>query len=248
MPFKKFTLLFPIFLFLIPLQGKSQNVDVAYNSETLRIVRISENIYRHVSYLETETYGKVACNGLIFIKNKEAAVFDTPAKNKVSVELLNWLTKDMKSKVKAVVINHFHIDCLGGLEAFHKQGITSYSSNKTIELAKNDSSTIPQIGFEGENELDIGGERVHNSFFGEAHTKDNIISYIPSEEVIFGGCMVKSINASKGNLQDANVNAWPKTIQSIKEHYPNLKVIVPGHGKSGGMELLEYTIELFKHK
>lgn len=238
--------LFPIFFILFQLQCTSQKVDVAYSSETLKIIQISENVYRHISYLHTETYGKVGCNGMIYLKDNEAVVFDTPTKDRVSEELLTWLMQDKKSIVKAVVVNHFHIDCLGGLAAFHHHEIPSFASSRTRALAKTDGVTVPQIGFESRNELEIGGEKISNTYFGEAHTQDNIISYIPSEELIFGGCMVKSLNASKGNLEDANSNEWSKTIQNIKESYPNLKIVVPGHGKSGGPELLDYTIALFK--
>lgn len=235
-----------ILLALFQLQCKSQKTDIAYNSKTLKIFPISENSYIHISYLETEDFGTVACNGLIYIKNNEVAIFDTPSYSEVSKELLKWLTEEKKSVVKAVVINHFHIDCLGGLEAFHSAKIPSYASNKTIELAKKDSVVVPQIGFEIQNEIKIGGEQIVNRHFGEAHTSDNIISYIPSEELIFGGCMVKSIKAPEGNLEDANIEEWSNTIQNIKDDYPNLQVIVPGHGKHGGLELLDYTIELFK--
>ncbi len=102
------------------------------------------------------------------------------------------------------------------------------------------------VGFELKNELEIGGEQIINRHFGEAHTKDTIISYIPSEGLFFGGCMIKSLKASKGNLEDANLADWSNTVQNIKDNYPNLKVVVPGHSKHRNSELLDYTIELFK--
>ena len=37
----------------------------AYDSETSKIEQLSENTYRHISYLKTENFGKVACNGMI---------------------------------------------------------------------------------------------------------------------------------------------------------------------------------------
>ncbi|MEO9891580.1 subclass B1 metallo-beta-lactamase [Aurantibacter sp.] len=231
---------------LIPLQGESQNLDEAYSSETLKIIPISENSYVHISYINTSDFGKVACNGLVFIKNGEAIVFDTPTNNNVSKELINWILKFKKSSVEAIVVNHHHSDCLGGLEAFHNNKIPSYANNKTIDLAKEKEYTVPMHGFDLKKELIIGGESVMNIYFGEAHTKDNIISYISSEELIYGGCMIKSLNASKGNLEDANTNKWSNTVLKIKNQYPNVKTIVPGHGDFGNAALLDYTIALFK--
>lgn len=245
MPLKKPMLLL-LFLGLVQLQCKSQNIDVAYNSESLIIRPISKNSFVHVSYLDTNEFGKVACNGLIYIANQEAVVFDTPVSTQAATALLNWLQEEKKIAIKAVVVNHFHIDCLGSLEVFHDAQIPSYSSNKTIELSEINGVITPQFGFDIQYELDIGGDSIMNSFFGEAHTKDNIISYIPNEELIFGGCMIKSLNASKGNLEDANIMEWSNTVRNIKDEYPNLKTIVPGHGRHGSTELLDYTIELFK--
>jgi metallo-beta-lactamase class B len=145
-------------------------------------------------------------------------------------------------------VNHFHNDCLGGLEAFHKKGITSYASKKTIELAQKDSVTVPQISFNEKLSLRIGKKEIVNQYLGEAHTKDNIISFIPSENTMFGGCMVKEINAGKGFLGDANEKEWSNTIRNIKKAFPTAQFIVPGHGKPGGQELLDYTIGLFEVK
>lgn len=245
MPFKK-TFALVALVVLVQSQCKSQKTDVVYKSETLKIISISENSFVHVSYLQTNDFGKVACNGMIYLKNNEAVVFDTPTDAQVSKELLHWMTEEKKALIKAVVINHFHVDCLASLTTFHKAKIPSYANKETIALAKNDGVIVPQIGFELQHELEVGGEQIINRHFGEAHTKDNIISYIPSEELIFGGCQVKSLNASKGNLEDSNTDSWSNTVQNIKDHYPNLKVVVPGHGSFGSTELLDYTIELFK--
>ncbi|MFH6604643.1 subclass B1 metallo-beta-lactamase [Maribacter algicola] len=245
MPFNKF-ILTCLMLTLVQLECKSQENNIAYSSDDLKILSISENSYVHVSYLDTSAYGKVECNGLIYLKNGEAIVFDTPIDNNVSIELLKWLMEDKKCQVKAVVVNHFHIDCLGGLAAFHGAKIPSYSNNLTITLAGNMGYVVPENGFDMQHELSIGGTKIINGFFGEAHTKDNIISYIVEEGLIFGGCAIKSLNAQKGNLADANLLEWSKTVQKIKENYPDTQIVVPGHGAHGDTALLDYTIELFK--
>ena len=63
---------------------------------------------------------------------------------------------------------------------------------------------------------------------------------------MFGGCLVKEIGAGKGNLEDANVSEWSKTIKGVKAKYGNAEIIVPGHGEAGNQGLLDYTIQLFK--
>ncbi len=201
----------------------------------------------HISFLQTQTWGKVGCNGMIYIHKNQAFIFDTPADNETSEALIKTV-EEQKIKIKGVIVNHFHNDCLGGLEAFHKKGIKSYASEKTIELAKKDSVTVPQIGFKEKLTLRIGKKEIVNQYLGEAHTKDNIISFIPSENTMFGGCMVKELNAGKGFLGDANEKEWSNTIRNVKTTFPNIEKVIPGHGKVGGPDLLDYTIRLFEVK
>ncbi|WP_149277306.1 subclass B1 metallo-beta-lactamase [Pareuzebyella sediminis] len=235
-----------LFIILFPLLGQSQEREWAYSSETLKIIAISDYSFIHISYLNTVDFGKVACNGLIYMNNGEAIVFDTPIDIETSNELIGWITQCKNHEVSAVVVNHFHDDCVGGLEAFHEKNIPSYANQRTLELARKEGNPVPEQGFAMQNELMVGGTCVINQFIGEGHTMDNIVSYIPNESLLFGGCLVKSLGASKGNLSDANEFEWSRTVQKIKQKYPDLKTVVPGHGNYGGIELLDYTEELFK--
>lgn len=219
-----------------------------YQSEVLKITSINDNLFVHISYLNTEKYGKVGCNGTVYFNGNEAIVFDAPTNDVASSELIQWIQKDQKKKIKAVVATHFHRDCVGGLKEFHDQGITSYANEQTIELAKNRNEMVPENGFDQELKMMIGNQLTLTKYFGAGHTTDNVIGYIPGEKAIFGGCLIKGIHAGKGNLADANVTEWPKTIANIKREIPDLQIVIPGHGKNGGTELLEYTRKLFEKK
>lgn len=140
---------------------------------------------------------------------------------------------------------HFHIDCLGGLAAFHERNIPSWAHERTRSLAADSNMVVPQNGFEEKKIFQLGSETVRAEFNGEGHTRCNITAYYPPENVLFGGCLVKSLNAGKGNLADANVPAWPETMRTIKQKYPELEVVIPGHGPVGGVKLLDYTARLF---
>lgn len=241
------TLAFILFLFsaLKHNIALGQENNFIYNSETLQIQQISPNTFVHISYLNTEDFGKVDCNGMIVISEGEALVFDTPASEEASVELINWLENEKGIEIKGVVATHFHWDCVGGLDEFHAQGIPSYASDKTIAFAKAAGNPVPENGFEGQLTLKVGAIQVENRFFGEGHTRDNFVSYVPSDQVLFGGCLVKSLAAGKGNLEDANVNAWPATMDSILKNLQDIAVVIPGHGAIGDRELLAFTRALF---
>lgn len=237
-----------LFSLLIVFQNCTSNKKPNYhrNTDSLKIYEITKNVFVHVSYLQTDDYGKVACNGMVYFNENEAIVFDTPTNDLVSNQLINWITKEKAKEIKAIVVTHFHEDCLGGLNAFHEHGTQSYGSHKTIKLATQANATsLPQNGFEDKLNIGIGQEAVLIKHFGEGHTQDNVVGYLSKEKVLFGGCLIKSLNASKGYLDDANTDAWSITVKHLKAELPNIKHVIPGHGNCGDVSLLDYTIELF---
>jgi metallo-beta-lactamase class B len=78
-----------------------------------------------------------------------------------------------------------------------------------------------------------------------AHSPDNIVTWIPGEKILFGGCMVKAMDAGRGNHSDANLQQWSATISKVKKEFPQAKIVISGHGDHGGTELLDYTIKMF---
>ncbi|HET7734142.1 MAG TPA: metallo-beta-lactamase, partial [Paludibacter sp.] len=181
-----------------------------YKTPALEIDSIAANTYVHRTFLSTKEWGKVPCNGAIFVDNGEAIVFDTPPTDSVSIQLISWIKNHTRASIKAIVVNHSHDDCLGGLAVFHCAGVPSYSSVLTRQLAQKDTQnkpTVPQHDFTKTLKLKIGKTTIVNYYPGEGHTHDNIVSYIPSVKVLFGGCLIKALGSGKGNLAETNVAA-----------------------------------------
>jgi len=222
--------------------------DTIYKSQHLIIKRVSDHVYQHISFLSTQTFGRVDCNGMVVINKRQAIIFDTPTDHESSVALITYLTKILKVKIAAIIPTHFHDDCVGGLETFHKNNIPSYASIRTITLLKDKGNIFskPIRAFSDSLTLTLGNKKVYIKYFGEGHTVDNVVAYYPQDEVVFGGCLIKSMGATKGNLEDANVAAWSETVKKVRAEYPNTKTVIPGHGKIGGPALFDYTIKLFE--
>jgi metallo-beta-lactamase class B len=201
---------------------------VVYKSDDLLVTQISRNSYVHTSFLKTQDFGKVPCNGLIVTDSNEAIVFDTPTNDTNAAVLIQWIKETIHCKINAIIPTHFHDDCLAGLKAFDEQNIPSYAYFKTIELAKQNNFSVPKNSFKDSLILAVGSKHIIAKFFGEGHTKDNIVGYFPGEHIMFGGCLIKEIDASKGYLGDANIASWSATAEKVKMEYPN------------------YTINLFK--
>ena len=233
-----------IFAMILSACQRPENTTL-YESETLKIVQLTDRAYLHITYIDVPGYGHFGCNGLIFISDGEAAVFDTPVTDEVSNELIDWIEKEKGAKVTSLVVNHFHTDCLGGIGAFHQRGVSSYANQITINLAKKEGKEPPQNAFHGEQKLKVGGAFIDNFFPGHAHAPGNIVSYIAEESILFGGCMVKTMGAGRGNLEDADTLLWARTIRRVNRQFPKAEIVIPGHGEIGGTELLDYTIGMF---
>ncbi len=219
-------------------------------SKDIELIQVSENAYVHVSWANFENFGRVPCNGLVYIQNREAFLFDTPATDSMTKELVNYLRDSLKLEIKGFVPNHWHSDCMGGLGYLQSQKIESYASQKTIKLAKSNHLPVPAHGFKDSLQLRLGDKLINCYYFGPAHSLDNIVVWIPSEKILFAGCMVKSMASEDlGNTADGDLVAYPKTIELVLKRFGNARIVIPGHGDSGGTELIRHTLEIVeKHK
>lgn len=234
------------FIGLIQLSGFSQS---DYNtikiSKDVELIKINENAYIHVSYANPPNYGRIGANGLILINKKEAFLFDSPWTDSMTMDLVKYIVDTMKLKIVGFIPNHWHVDCMGGLGFLQSQNIESYANQMTIDIAESKGLAIPNHGFKDSLQLQLGDKLIKCYYLGAAHSLDNIVVWIPSEEILFAGCMVKSINSKDlGNTADGDLIAYPKTIESLISKFPNAKVVIPGHGQFGGLDLISHTIDM----
>ena len=231
---------------LIQFNGFSQiDYKKIHVSKDIELIKLSENVYIHVSYSDIPKYGRYPSNGLIFIDNSEAFLFDTPMTDSLTMDLVAWLTDSMKLKIVGFVPNHWHDDCMGGLGFLQKQKIESYANQMTIDIAKSKNLPIPSHGFKDSIQLELGDKLINCYYFGAAHSLDNIVVWIPSEQILFAGCMIKSINSKDlGNTVDGDLIAYPKTIDKLINKFPTVKIVIPGHGPFGGFDLIQHARNL----
>lgn len=240
---KKFLLLIQVFCVVtISAQSKTEKTEIA---DDIEILKLSDNLYLHRSFLETQSWGKVGANGLILIKNNEALLIDTPWNNEQIERLDKWISNSLHATIKTVIPTHWHEDRMGGLAYLQSKGVKSYANEQTIELAKTKNLPIPDTGFKDSIDINFQGFDLKLYYPGGGHTTDNIIVWIPSEDILFGGCFIKDLQSSNlGNLADADVAAWPQSIKWVLTKFPDIKTVVPGHGNMGGYNLLTHTLKL----
>lgn len=238
-----------ILLFLFSLsslfaQEQASKRKVKINS-SLELLKLSENAYVHISYDRLSDKGLYSSNGLIFINGDEAFLFDMPTNDSITKLLVDYITESFKVKIVGFAPNHWHKDCMGSLSYLKEKKIRSYASIKSMEMAKEKELPLPKIWFVDSLNIEVGDKIVQLYYLGGAYTNDNIVAWIPSEHILFGGCMVRPINAEgKGKITDANLIAWSMTIDKIINKFSEARIVIPEHGAIGSIDLLYFTKEL----
>jgi metallo-beta-lactamase class B len=238
-----------LLIIMIMIQHQLQSQDIIKISADLEMIRISNNAFIHVSWTELPGYGRVAANGLIFISGHKAFLFDSPWNDTQTEILVTYLEEEMGLKIKGFVPNHWHEDCMGGLGYLKSRKIISYAGSLTQQITRDKGLPVPDHGFIDSLILRLGRKEICCYFPGAAHTTDNIVIWIPSERILFPGCICKSADAGNlGNTADGDLAAYPETVDWIIRKFPGAKTVIPGHGSYGGPELLTHTLSLAANK
>lgn len=223
----------------------SQAQTTIHVTDSITLTQVSPHTWVHTSLADIGSFGGVYSNGLVVISNGEALLLDTPVTDAQTESLVRFISDSMRAEVTRFMPNHWHGDCMGGLGYLQSQGVVSYANRMTVAEAEKHGLPVPDHGFAKSLTLKVGDIKVVCRYEGGGHTPDNTVAWIPSEGVLFGGCLVKDAKATWiGNTSDADMAAWPGTMERVCKRYKRASVVVPGHGPWGGTELLTHTLEL----
>ncbi len=218
-------------------------------NEDIRLTLLQDSVYMHTAFYQTENYGRVGANGAILVKDGEAVLIDTPWDNEQTRQLTEFLEDSLHIKIVKFIAGHYHEDCMGGLEYLQNKGIESIANSRTVEMCKQKDLPVPAISFSDSLLVDLNGLKLECRYFGAGHTDDNITVWVPEKQFLFGGCLIKTARArTLGNVREADIDHWDETVRRVQQSYPNVSIVVPGHGAFGGAELLSHTIELIEQQ
>lgn len=214
-------------------------------SSDLKIQQLTPNCMLYTAYLDIPRYGHVGANGLIYKNENQVILFDTPWNGNQTEDLVKWITDSLQAEITAVIVNHWHEDCMGGLQYFLDNKIPCYANELTKELATTNNLPIPSHCFNDSITINFNNHPIECYFPGPAHSLDNIVCWIKDEKILFAGCMVKSINSNDlGNTKDGSLDDYSTTIKKVFNRFNNPKLVIPGHGNVGNIELIKHTLQL----
>jgi peptidoglycan/xylan/chitin deacetylase (PgdA/CDA1 family)/glyoxylase-like metal-dependent hydrolase (beta-lactamase superfamily II) len=192
----------------------------------------------------------------------------TPYTDGATVALLDWIRARFGAAPIVAINPHFHPDGVGGNRALSAAGARTIGSDLTARLVMEHRGAIrdqlvtaladrpelaarfaaydplpPAERFPLEQGLRItfGREEVHILHPGAAHSADNVVVHFVHRDLVYGGCMIAARD-NIGNVQDADLDAWPDAIARVRAL--GASILVPGHGDRREPALLDHTLTL----
>ncbi|WP_434938912.1 DIM/SIM/IMP family subclass B1 metallo-beta-lactamase [Shewanella sp. HL-SH8] len=209
------------------------------------IAEIADGVYLHHSYLNVTDFGVVEANGLVVVQDKQAYIIDTPWTDSDTALLLEWIIQQGFTPV-ASISTHSHQDRAGGIGYLNNHGVQTIVSDRTQDILAVTNKPQASMAFEG-NSYTVKSDLIEVYDLGAGHTKDNLVVWLPKQQILFGGCLIKSLDSkTMGYIGEADMQAWPTTINKVNQQFPNINLVIPGHGASGDTTLLSHTIELIE--
>ncbi len=249
---------------------KDEKLSVFQLNEELEITEIENNIF-----LVTHSFPWQGNSLIVVMDKKNILWIDTPYTPEATALVLNWIEKEFGKRYSIIEINTgFHIDNLGGNQELIRRNIPIYGSDLTCSLLDTRSNATmsnmiawlngeknkkyrdvysnfsfykPTISFDinEEQKIVLGSNEVIIYYPGPTHTYDNLVVYLPSQKILFGGCMIFAANTMKvGYIKDGNLDEWSNSLINLDERFDDIKIIVPGHGNPGDSTLITHTKEI----
>lgn len=225
------------------------SVSAQSTAPKLKITHLTGDSYVYITY---NLWGKqlVPSNSMYLVTTAGVVMFDTPWDTTQFQPLLDSIEARHHKKVILSISTHFHEDRTGGIDFLKAKGIPTWSSRQTYDLCRERGEKQAAFYFTKDTTFRAGDHSFQTCYPGPGHAPDNIVIWIPKEKVLYGGCLIKSTDAtSLGNLSDANLQAWPASLHKVMAKYPAPAYVIPGHEGWSNNQSLQHTLQLLKaHK
>lgn len=218
----------------------------AQTNPQLRIKHLEDNFYIYTTYNDLNGV-QFPSNGMFLVTPAGAILFDTPWDTSQLQPLLDTIRVRHHSNVVLGLATHFHNDRTACLHTLTNMGIATFSSKQTYELCIKYNEPNANSYFLRDTTFEVGGFSFETYYGGEGHSPDNIVIWFPRQKLLYGGCLIKSVdNNSLGNISDANIKAWPVTLKNIQNRFKKPRYEIPGHFSWENKGAIKHTIHLLK--
>lgn len=222
------------------------NLSDAKPFDRLKITPLTGNFYIYTTFNDYKGT-LVPANGLYMLTDVGVVMIDSPWDTTQFQPLLDSIKARHQKDVIMCIATHSHEDRTGGLEYYRKLGIKTYTTVQTDEISKVSRKKRAEFLISKDTLFTIGGYSFETYYAGRGHAPDNIVIWFDKEKILYGGCLIKSVEAEDlGYTGEADIKQWPKTIKKLQKKFADPQYIIPGHGDWTSKEALNHTLQLLK--
>lgn len=143
-----------------------------------------------------------------------------------------WLKAELARRydvpVRFVVLSHDHQDHICHTELFSDTAVTIGHRNILPHILREHRiSAVPEVTFEDEMDIHLGGLEVTLLYVGPSHSDNLIHVHVPSEGVLISIDIAR--NSLFPDLRDMDVNGMIAGLERLSR-LDHVDVVLPGHG------------------
>ncbi|MDX9752650.1 MAG: NAD(P)-dependent oxidoreductase [bacterium] len=161
------------------------------------------------------------------------------------------IRKTTDKPIRLLLNTHVHGDHVLGNGVFSAEGAVITAQQNTREawpllreeykswISRNprfqDSSFVePSQYFDTHLVIEDSQRRVEFLYYGHAHTRGDVVVYLPNEKILFTGDVC--VNGAYNYLGQCYLTSWIDVLDALAEL--DIQTVCPGHGPSAGKDLL----------
>jgi metallo-beta-lactamase class B len=217
---------------------------VSYGQRALIISHLTGDFYVYTTYNEYKG-SRTPANGLYVLTNEGAIIIDSPWDTTQFQPLLDSIKVKHNKTAVMCIATHFHEDRTGGLEYYKKLGIKTYTTRKTDALSKQHGMKRAEFLIDKDTLFTVGQYTFKTIYPGKGHAPDNIVIWFEKEKIVYGGCLIKSVeDETLGYLGDASVTDYPTTIRNVQAKCKNPRYVIPGHNGWSNPNSVSHTLKM----
>lgn len=212
----------------------------------LKISHLTGDFYIYTTY-NTYEDDLLPANGMYFLTTEGAVLFDTPWDTTQFQPLLDSIKLKHNQEVILCIATHWHSDRTEGLEYYKNLGIKTYTTALTDELSQKNGKKRAEYLMGKDTLFTVGNHAFECYYPGEGHTADNIVIWFDKEKILYGGCLIKGVDAKNlGYLGDANVLQYYATLKKVEQKCLNPEFTIVSHSDWKNNHSLKHSIKLAK--
>jgi glyoxylase-like metal-dependent hydrolase (beta-lactamase superfamily II) len=167
----------------------------------------------------------------IFLVTDEGVIVTDPMNPKAANILLSEIRKITDKPIKYVIYSHNHHDHISGGKVFKDQG-TKFIAHKNVlkELGEHPSfaTPLPDIIFEDEYTVKLGGRTLELKYFGPNHGESLVVMRLPKEKILFIVDIVTPRRVAFRAMPDFWPDEWIRSLKEIEQM--DFDYVISGHG------------------